>query len=222
MLRFTLFLSALLLAACQKAPPPAAATAVPAEPVAQPAPADARPVIAAFGDSLTAGFGVEAGLSYGDFLQKELDAQGHRFRVVNLGISGDTTTGGLNRVEAAIALQPRLVILELGGNDGLRGLPLDETRRNLNTMIERFQKAGAKVVLAGMTLPPNYGPDYVRRFESIYVELARQHKLTRIPFFLDGVWNAPGMMQADGIHPTAAGNAEVARRVARVITPLLR
>jgi acyl-CoA thioesterase I len=191
-----------------------------------PAPAavatDARPVLVAFGDSLSAGFGVEAGLSYPDFLQKEIDAKGLGYRVVNLGISGDTTSGGLSRVEAAVALKPKVVILELGGNDGLRGLPLSQTKANLAAMADRFTAAGAKVVIAGMTLPPNYGPDYVRQFEAIYVDLARERKLTRIRFLLDGVWNVDGMMQPDGIHATAKGNAEVARRVMQTVEPLLR
>jgi acyl-CoA thioesterase-1 len=109
----------------------------------------------------------------------------------------------------------------LGGNDGLRGVPLGETRKNLETLIQRFKSTGAKVVLAGMTLPPNYGADYVKNFEAIYVDLSKQYKLTRIPFLLEGVWNSQGMMQEDRIHPTAKGNAEVARRVAKVIAPLL-
>ena len=179
-------------------------------------------MLVAFGDSLSAGFGVEAGLSYPDFLQKEIDAKQLGYRVVNQGISGDTTSSGVSRIGSALALKPRVVILELGGNDGLRGLPLSQTRANLNTMIERFTAGGARVVIAGMTLPPNYGPDYVKQFESIYTDLARQHKLTRMPFLLEGVWNAPGMMQADGIHATAKGNAEVARRVMRLVEPLLR
>lgn len=182
---------------------------------------DNRPVIAAFGDSLSAGFGADPGQSYPDFLQKELDQRNLKYRVANLGISGDTTSGGLSRVASALELKPYLVILELGGNDGLRGTPLTQTRANLDAMIQAFQKAGAKVVIAGMTLPPNYGPDYVKQFEAIFVDLAKQYKLTRIPFLLEGVWDQPGLMQADGIHPTAKGNAEVARRVAQVVAPLL-
>ena len=184
--------------------------------------ADSRPVLVAFGDSLSAGFGAEPGASYPDFLQKELDSKGLAYRVANLGISGDTTSGGLSRVPSALDLKPRFVILELGGNDGLRGLPLSQTRANLDAMIRRFTGAGARVVVAGMTLPPNYGPDYVRQFEAIYVDLAREHKLTRIPFLLEGVWDVPGLMQADGIHPTAKGNAEIARRVMKIVEPLLR
>jgi len=220
-LRFTFFALLLLtLAGCQREPAPVAPaeTVKPTPPAAAP---DDRPVVVAFGDSLSAGYGVEPGLSYPDFLQKELDRRGLRYRVANLGISGDTTSGGASRVESALALKPALVIVELGGNDGLRGLPLAETRKNLDEMVGRFAASGAKVVLAGMTLPPNYGPDYVKQFESIYVDLAAKHRVTRIRFLLEGVWDAPALMQADHIHPTAKGNEEVARRVARIVAPLL-
>jgi len=116
-------------------------------------------VIVAFGNSLTAGFGLDPGSSYADFLQKELKREGLEFRVVNQGISGDTTDGGVSRIDAAVSLKPRVVILELGANDGLRGLPLEATRANVAEMIGAFQAAGAKVLLCGMTLPRNYGPD---------------------------------------------------------------
>lgn len=183
---------------------------------------DDRPVIVAFGDSLSAGFGAEAGASYPDFLQKELDKAGLRYRVVNQGISGDTTSGGLARVTQATELKPYLVILELGGNDGLRGLPVEVTRDNLDKMITAFLASGAKVMLAGMTLPRNYGPEYLRAFERIYPEMEKKHKITRMRFLLDGVVMKPGLMQQDQIHPTAAGNEIVARNVMHVIRPLLK
>jgi acyl-CoA thioesterase-1 len=200
------------------APPPPAP-----EPIPIPAPvADNRPVIVAFGDSLSAGYGAEAGASYPDFLQKELDAVGYNYRVVNQGVSGDTTSGGLARVNQATELKPFLVILELGGNDGLRGLPVTVTRDNLDKMITAFKAAGAKVVLAGMTLPRNYGPDYIREFEQIYPALEKKHKITRMRFLLEGVAMKKHLMQQDEIHPTAAGNQIVARNVFQVIVPLLR
>jgi len=171
----------------------------------------------AFGDSLTAGYGVETGYSYPDYLQKEIGA----YRIVNAGISGDTTAGGLARIDTVIGLQPKIVILELGGNDGLRGLPLASTRANLEQMILDLRKTGARVVLAGITLPPNYGPDYIRSFEGIYKDLAAKYKLPLIPFLLDGVVGVPGMMQTDGIHATAKGNEVVARLVMRTVKPLL-
>lgn len=182
---------------------------------------DDRPVIVAFGDSLSAGFGAEAGASYPDFLQKELDAAKLRYRVVNQGISGDTTSGGLARVTQATELKPYLVILELGGNDGLRGLPVEVTRDNLDKMITAFLASGAKVMLAGMTLPRNYGPEYLRAFERIYPDLEKKHKIARMRFLLDGVAMKPGLMQQDQIHPTAEGNKIVARNVMHVIRPLL-
>jgi acyl-CoA thioesterase-1 len=198
-----------------------------AQPTPAPAPpaataADNRHVLVVFGDSLSAGFGLEAGLSFPDFLQKKIDAEKYPWRVVNQGLSGDTTEGGVSRIDAATSLKPEIVLLELGGNDGLRGLPLETTRQNMETMIEAFQKAGAKVVLAGMTLPPNYGPDYIHKFEAIYKDLAAKHKLPLIPFLLaDIVTPDLRYFQRDGIHPTAAGAEIVANTVFRVVKPLL-
>jgi acyl-CoA thioesterase-1 len=184
--------------------------------------ADSRPVIACFGDSLSAGYGAEPGQSYPDYLQKELDRAGYRYRVVNLGISGDTTSGGLARIGTAVALKPALTILELGGNDGLRGIPLSSTRANMEAMTRQLLAAKSRVVIAGMTLPPNYGPDYIREFEQIFVQLAARYKLPRIPFLLDGVALDRNLMQSDGIHPTAKGNEKVAALVMKTLRPLLR
>ncbi len=220
-----LAITALIAAGCSNTRPnePApAAEAVQRPAPAPPAPADDRPVIAAFGDSLTAGYGVAAGLSYPDYLQKEIDAHGYRYRVVNQGISGDTTSGGVSRIEEAIRLDPEIVILELGGNDGLRGLPLETTRQNLSEMAARLQAGGAKVLLAGMTLPRNYGPDYIRGFERLYTDLARQRRIPLIPFLLEGVATRPALMQGDAIHPTAEGNRIVAATVFKHLQPLLR
>jgi acyl-CoA thioesterase-1 len=180
---------------------------------------DSRPAIVAFGDSLTAGFGAEPGNSYPDFLQKELDHAGLAWRVVNFGVSGDTTTDGANRVSEVLAVKPRVVILEFGGNDGLRGLPIETTKANLEQMIVELQKSGASVILAGMTLPPNYGPDYIRGFERVYQDLAVKYKLVRIPFLLEGVATNRSLMQRDGIHPTGPGNAKVAATVMRYVGP---
>src|SRR5512144_1819216 len=131
-----------------------------------------RKVLVVFGDSLSAGYGLPAGQSFPDHMQRTLDKEGYSWQVKNLGISGDTTEGGVSRIDSAVRLKPAVVLLELGGNDGLRGLPLKVTRQNLEKMIVAFQQAGAKVVLAGMTLPPNYGPDYIRDFQKIYTDLA--------------------------------------------------
>src|SRR5579863_3911794 len=191
-----------------------------------PAPAatvnDTRPIIAAFGDSLSAGFGVAPGKSFPDDVQRLLDAAGYRYRVVNLGVSGDTTTDGLERLPNVLAVHPAIVLLEFGGNDGLRGLPVTSTQQNLAAMIEALQKSGAKVVLAGMTLPRNYGPEYIRSFEQVYIALAKQYGLVRIPFLLEGVGGHPDLMQADGIHPTATGADIVARNVMSYLEPLLK
>lgn len=181
-----------------------------------------RPVIAVLGDSLSAGFGVEPGKSFPDFLQRALDRRGYRYRVVNAGISGDTTSGGLVRLESVMALKPAIVILELGANDGLRGIPVSASRSNLEQMIVQLKGSGAQVVLAGMTLPPNYGPDYIHSFERIYTGLADKYKLPLIPFLLEGVAGTRKYMQRDGLHPTAEGNRRVAENVMKVLEPLLQ
>lgn len=193
-----------------------------ARPAPRPVPADSRKVLAVFGDSISAGYGLAEGQSFPDDLQKKLEANGYAWRVVNLGISGDTTEGGVSRIESATSLKPAMVILELGGNDGLRGLPLTSTRANLEQMIAAFQGAGAHVVLAGMTLPPNYGPEYIAGFQKIYGDLAKEHKLTFIPFLLsDIVTKDMRYFQRDGIHPTAPGAQIVSETVFRAIRPLL-
>jgi acyl-CoA thioesterase I len=188
-----------------------------------PAMAQTRKVLVVFGDSLSAGYGLPAGKSFPDDMQRTLDKDGYAWRVVNLGISGDTTAGGVSRMQSAVRLKPSVVLLELGGNDGLRGLPLKTTRQNLETMITEFQQAGARVVLAGMTLPPNYGPDYIKGFEAIYRDLAAKYKLKLIPFLLaDIVTPDLRYLQRDGIHPTAEGAEIVAQTVLRTVKPLLK
>lgn len=178
-------------------------------------------MIVAFGDSLTAGFGADQGKSYPDVLQKDLDAAGFKWHVVNRGESGDTTTDGLSRMSSVLNRKPKITIVEFGGNDGLRGLPVDTTRANLEQIIQLLQAAGSKVVLAGMTLPPNYGPDYIQPFQQVYVELAAKYKVTRIPFLLSDVALHPNLMQQDGIHPTEEGYAIVAKTVMKYLKPLL-
>lgn len=199
-----------------EAAPPAAAPA-PSTPQAH----DDRPVIVAFGDSLTAGYGTDAGNSYPDYLEKDLNHRGFRYHVVNAGISGNTTKDGLDRVDDVLALKPVVVIVAFGGNDGLRGLPLDSTRRNLDQIVTTLQHAGVKVVLGGITLPPNYGADYIRQFNETYVTLGRQYHVPLLPFLLRDVYGVPGSMQADGIHATAQGNEQVARNLLPLLTPLL-
>jgi len=214
----------LTLFACGGSKTPSSAPPVSGEkPTKASLPIDTRLAIVAFGDSLTAGFGAEPGNSYPDFLQKDLDREGLRWQVINAGVSGDTTTDGVNRLGEVLSYKPRIVIVEFGGNDGLRGLPIETTRANLEQMVVSLRDAGATVILAGMTLPPNYGPDYIRAFEQIYRDLAAKYKLTRIPFLLQGVATVAtrNLMQRDGLHPTGAGNAIVAETVMRYLKPLL-
>lgn len=189
----------------------------PVSATAQTSPSD-NPVIVAFGDSLTAGV---AGRSYPDDLQQLLDGHKYRYRVDNQGVSGDTTTDGLARIENVISVHPALVILEFGGNDGLRGVPVDSIRNNLQEMIERLKRAKLPLVLLGITLPPNYGSDYVKSFTAMYADLAKQYNLRFVPFLLIDVYQHPEMMQADGIHPNGKGNEIVARDVFNLIQPLL-
>lgn len=186
---------------------------------------DGRPVLVAFGDSLTAGFGLASNYSYPAYLQKLLDTNGFSFRVVNAGISGDTTANGLTRLANVIDMKPAIVILELGGNDGLRGLTVQQTRQNLAVITEGLVQAETRVVIAGITLPRNYGQDYIRDFETIYGDLAARYKLPYVPFLLEGVAVTPPseeLMQEDGIHPTPVGNQIVAKNVFAVLEPVLR
>jgi acyl-CoA thioesterase-1 len=179
-------------------------------------------VIVCFGDSLTAGFGTEPGEGYPEQMQRLLDAQGYNYRVVNAGISGETTKDGVERVDRVIARHPQIVVLEFGGNDGLRGLPLEQTKSNLATMIERLQGAGVQVALAGITLPPQYGPDYITKINAMYPALAKQYHVRLLPFLLTDVYNVPGDMQEDGHHATAKGNKQVAVTVEKFLQPLLK
>ena len=183
---------------------------------------DMRPLVVCFGDSLTAGYGADERQSYPDFLQKNLERDGFHYRVVNEGISGNTTKDGVDRVAAVVRMKPAVVVLEFGGNDGLRGFKIDTTRNNLNTMIVALKKGGAKVVLAGMTLPPDYGPDYVKAFTASYPVLGKKYDLPVIPFLLKDAYGVPGMIQADGIHATDRGNEVVARTVLPVVESVLK
>ena len=181
-----------------------------------------HPRIVAFGNSLTAGLGVAPTESYPAQLQRTLDAAGYAYRVVNAGVSGDTTAGGVRRVSWVLTSKPAIVILELGANDGLRGLSLQETKANLEKIIQQFQQASVTVVLAGMKLPPNYGQEYTDGFEALYRTIAKQYRLTLIPFFLDGVAGSSSLNQADGIHPTGEGYRLIVEKVFPVLEPLLK
>lgn len=182
---------------------------------------DSRPVLVAFGDSLTAGYGAEPDNSYPDYLQKELDARGYRYRVVNEGISGNTTKDGVSRIYDVLALHPAVVIVAFGGNDGLRGVQPSDMQANLDSIVHTLQNSHARVVLAGITLPPNYGAAYIQRFDEVFPAIAKKYHTPLVPFMLANVWNVPGDMQPDGIHATAKGNAQVARNLLPIIEPLL-
>lgn len=182
---------------------------------------ESRPRIVAFGDSLTAGLGVRIDESYPAQLQRRLDGLGYHYRVINAGVSGDTTAGGLRRVSWILTSRPELVILELGANDGLRGLPVDESRQNLQQIIRRLREAQVTVILAGMKLPPNYGQGYTTQFEAMYQTLAREHQVPFIPFFLEGVGGASSLNQADGLHPTSEGYTVIVDHLLKVLRPVL-
>jgi acyl-CoA thioesterase I len=183
---------------------------------------DTRPVLVCFGDSLTAGAGTDPGQSYPDYLQADLDKLHYQYRVVNEGISGNTTKDGVERLPEVLALHPVVVVVEFGGNDGLRGLPIQDTRANLDGIVAALKKAGIKVALAGITLPPDYGEDYVNKFNETYRVLAEKYHVPMLPFLLKNVYGVPGMMQRDQTHATAKGNQIVARNVVGLVLPLLK
>ena len=184
---------------------------------------DEAPVILVLGDSISAAYGLSSAEGWVTLLQNRLRAQGYGHRVVNASVTGETTTGGLARLPRALSLhRPAIVVLELGGNDGLRGLPLETSRANLARMIELARAAGAQVLLLGMKMPPNYGPKYTTGFETIYATLAKQNRLPFVPFFLEKIALAPGMLQADGLHPTAAAQPAMLDAVWPTLLPLLR
>lgn len=185
-------------------------------------PKDHRPVLVCFGDSLTAGHGTDPGHAYPDYLQADLDQHGFHYRVVNLGVSGDTTKDGVARLPQVLALHPAITVVEFGGNDGLRGLRIEDSRSNLDTIVSTLQKAGIKVALAGITLPPDYGTDYIQQFNQTYTLLAAKYHVPLLPFLLLHVYGSPGMMQRDETHATARGNQVVAQNVLGLVTPLLK
>lgn len=180
------------------------------------------PYILVLGDSLSAAYNMESHQAWPSLLQSRLKQDGYDWRVFNSSITGDTTQGGLARLPRLLdRYAPGIVILELGGNDGLRGIAPDVTRENLASMIEMAQSSGARVVLAGIRIPPNYGAQYVERFENIFPALAERYGTTLIPFFMDGVALAPGMMQADGIHPSVEAQPLLLDNLWPAVEPLL-
>lgn len=175
-----------------------------------PAAAAAAPTVLIVGDSLSAGYGLARHENWPALLQARLQAEGYPHGVVNASISGDTSSGGLARLPRALERnEPALVVIGLGGNDGLRAIPIPEFRRNLAQMIQLSHAAGAEVLLAGIHIPPNYGPAYTEAFHQVYHELAAEYGTGLVPFILDGVALEPGLMQEDGLHPTAAAQPRI-------------
>ena len=183
---------------------------------------DARPRLVFLGDSLTAGLGLSPEQAYPTLIQQKIDADSLDYQVVNAGVSGDTSAGGLSRLDWALEGDVRVMVVALGGNDGLRGLPAAELKKNLGTIIERAQAKHITVVLAGMEAPPNFGQDYIVQFHKLYPELARQYGVPLVPFLLQGVAGIDGLNQRDGIHPTAEGARTVADNVWTVLRPMLK
>ena len=191
-----------------------------AAPATSATPSHSRSRIAVLGDSLTAGLGVAKAAAYPSLLQERLDAAGLDFEIVNAGVSGDTSAGGLARLDWALDGDVRILIVALGGNDGLRGLPAEELRSNLAHIIEKAQTRGITVILAGMEAPPNYGRDYIVSFHKVYPALAAKYRVALVPFLLQGVAGDQTLNQRDGIHPTAAGARIVADNVWQVLKPI--
>jgi acyl-CoA thioesterase-1 len=180
-----------------------------------------KPRIVVLGDSLTAGLGLPAGAAYPALLQQRLSEEGLDYEVVNAGVSGDTSAGGLSRLDWALAGDVRILIVALGGNDGLRGLPPDQLSRNLSQIIERARAKGITVVLAGMEAPPNFGRDYIVAFHKVYPALARKYGVAFVPFLLEGVAGSETLNQSDGIHPTEEGARIVADNIWAVLKPIV-
>ena len=223
--KWPLLIPLLVLGGCSSGDPARAVEARPGESAAaDPVPASPRAAtarIVVIGDSLTAGYGIDLAQSYPSLLQRHLDSAGYRYEVVNAGVSGDTSAGGLRRLDWALDGNVAVLIVALGGNDGLRGLPVEQLRKNLGDIIERGQDRGARVLLAGMEAPPNFGPAYTAAFRQTYRDLAKQYDVPLVPFLLDRVAGIPDLNISDGIHPNPAGARIVEQTVWQALEPLL-
>jgi acyl-CoA thioesterase I len=223
--KWSILIPLLALGGCSSGEPARAVEARPGESAsADPEPASPRAAsakIVVIGDSLTAGYGLDMAQSYPSLLQRRLDAAGYRYEVVNAGVSGDTSAGGLRRLDWALDGNVAVLIVALGANDGLRGLPVEQMRKNLGDIIERGRDKGARVLLAGMEAPPNYGPAYTAAFRQTYRDLSKEYDVPLVPFLLDRVAGIPDLNIADGIHPNPAGARIVEQTVWQVLEPLL-
>lgn len=199
-----------------------AASTAATSPVAAPAEAAAPPRIVFLGDSLTAGYGIAKDQAVPALIQARLDEEGYRYQVVNAGVSGDTSAGGLSRLEWSLDGHVVALVVELGANDGLRGLPVSQLKQNLSEIITRAKQRGISVILAGMEAPPNYGAAYTSEFRQVFRDLASEHGVPFLPFYLEGVAGDPALNIPDGIHPNPAGSRIIAGAVWRVLEPLLK
>jgi len=181
-----------------------------------------KQVIVCFGDSITAGYGIDPGHSWPDGLQARLDAHGYNYRVLNFGVSGATTKDGVTQLPLVLAKHPQIVVVEFGGNDGLRGLPITSTRANLDQIIQTLQGAGIQVALVGIVMPPDYGPDYANAFKETFTLAAKKFNMPLFPFVLLHVYKVPGALQEDGIHPTAKGADIIASDMYDFLKPMLK
>ena len=216
-------LAAALAASCGGADPDRRDAARPAAAATAEVPAAtaSRPRIVFLGDSLTAGYGLARAEAVPSLIQARLDAEGYRYEVVNAGVSGDTSAGGLSRLDWSLDGEVAVLVIELGANDGLRGLPVSQMKSNLSTIITRAKQRGIRVILTGMEAPPNYGQAYTAEFRQAYRDLADEHDVVFVPFYLQGVAGDPTLNIADGIHPNAAGSKIIERAVWRVLEPVL-
>jgi len=189
---------------------------------AVPALAAGRPVLICFGDSITAGYGLQPDQAYPAALQRKLDRSGYHYEVTNQGTSGATSKDAVASVRTVLQLRPEVVVVEFGGNDGLRGVPLDLTRHNLDTVLTTLENAHVKVLLAGITLPPNYGADYIHAFEGMFRDLAEKHHTAFVPMIYKDLVRVPNTIQGDGIHPTARGSEIIADTLFPALKPLLK
>ncbi len=181
----------------------------------------AEPVLDCLGDSITAGQGIDPAHAFPAVLQSLLNARGYHYKVVNSGISGNTSKDGVDRLKDVLRLHPAVTIVEFGGNDGLRGIPIQATRRNLDTIVATLLHSGGKVLLAGITLPPNYGADYIRQFDETYRLIAAKYHVPLLPELYAGIYTVPGAIQDDGVHPTAKGAQLLAEHFLPPLLPLL-
>jgi acyl-CoA thioesterase-1 len=228
-MKVVVLIAVLLTAACARSEPPKSDAVVPAPPASATRAADtphdsasaARPRIVFLGDSLTAGLGLGADQSFPSLIGKRLQQRGYDYEVVNAGVSGDTSAGGVRRLDWSLEGDVRVLIVALGGNDGLRGLPIDDLKKNLAAVLDRARERHIAVILAGMEAPPNNGPDYTREFRQVYADLAKEYRVHFIPFLLAGVAGDASLNQADGIHPNVRGAEIVADLVWKELEPVL-